>query len=125
VIATKDIREVIERGYCGTPNTKLNPEELLAFIEVCPDNDRNSQMYAELAHAAALGLYFYCSHYHGGQNSIEYSVLSRLTRPGLFNIGCIRTLHADEDQDAIAIYEALGGEWDDDGEDDEDDEDDD
>ena len=100
------IQGVIEGDY-----ETLTPEEVLEFVENSPDSDEDHEG-ACLAHAAALGLYFYCSDYHGGQNSKEYEVLCKLTRPGLFSIGCVSRLNPEEDYDAITVYEALGGEFD-------------
>ena len=52
----------------------------------------------------ACALYWYCAHYHGGQNSTEYRILSQLEyRPGALE----REPNANDDPTARAMYDDL------------------
>jgi hypothetical protein len=105
-LTSADIRAILDYG---SPPEGFDVESLLAWIVSAPTTDEDYQAGCD-AMAAAMGLYAYCAHYHGGQGSKEYRVMCELTRPGLYSPGPRGdTLNAEEDSYAILIYEALGG----------------
>lgn len=63
-----------------------------------------AQLIKENVHSAYVGLYWYCTHYHGGMSSTEYRILSSLD----YTPGCGTTDGPDPD-DCIEteIYRAL------------------
>lgn len=103
-LTNADVRKIIE----GTGD-KVDPQALLDWIIAAPTTGEDYQAGCD-AMAAAMGLYAYCSLYHGGQGSDLYRILCTLTRPGMFKPGPDGDkLDPDEDEDAIAVYAALGG----------------
>lgn len=109
ILTSADVREIIDGQRA---DGSVDVDDLLAWIIDAPTTDEDYQTGQD-AVMAAIGLYAYCAHYHGGMDSAEYRVLCTLTRPGLFSPGHnADTLHPDEDRDAINVYRALGGTFD-------------
>lgn len=103
-LTNADVRKIID----GMGDT-VDAQALLDWIIDAPTTSEDYQAGCD-AMAAAMGLYAYCSLYHGGQGSDLYRILCQLTKPGLFNPGPSGDrLDPEEDEDAIAVYVALGG----------------
>lgn len=103
-LSNADVRKIID-GHAGD----LDAQELLDWVITAPSTEQDYQAGCD-AMAAAMGLYAFCTLNHGGQGSAEYRILCQLTRPGVFSPGPHGdSLDPDEDEDAIAIYCALGG----------------